>query len=307
MKVKVIEVDPKFNLYILFYPSFILPMVEVQENKVIKLWGICKELVVSKKESKLVVKHEDKMCLDYADEILGFWSIPAKLGIIEKKYREFVEVLMTEYSWFGIATSSLDDIEIFSSIFMSQNTDFHINVVKWIRNIMEKYGSVEAIGSLKTLNIVKNVSSSYQVINFVHALKEYLKYRELILKKNPEEVILYMQKIKGVGPKVSHAYLVFVRKLTIYAPIDRNFISFLRKFEATFNLIANVPKKHYCINYSCGVCPINTNCTYYRVRNAFNAFTAWIQSIAYVHNKIMCKHKFCNKCFLKKLCRAYTS
>lgn len=307
MKVKVIEVDPKFNLYTLFYPSFILPIIKVHENKAVKLWGICKELVVSKKDSELVVKHEDKMCLDYADEILGLWSIPAKLGIIEKKYREFVEVLMTEYSWFGIATSSLDDIEVFSSIFLSQNTDFHINVVKWIRSIMEKYGSIEAIGSLKASDIIKNVSSSYQVLNLVHVLKEYLRYRELILKKNPEEAILYMLKIKGIGPKVSHAYLVFVRKSTIYAPIDRNFISFLRKFEATFNLIANAPKKDYCINYSCGVCPINTNCTYYRVRNAFNAFTAWIQSIAYVHNKIMCKHKFCNKCFLKKLCRVYTS
>lgn len=307
MKVKVIEVDPKFNLYTLFYPSFILPIIEVHENKAVKLWGICKELVVSKKDSELVVKHEDKMCLDYADEILGLWSIPAKLGIIEKKYREFVEVLMTEYSWFGIATSSLDDIEVFSSIFLSQNTDFHINVVKWIRSIMEKYGSIEAIGSLKASDIIKNVSSSYQVLNLVHVLKEYLRYRELILKKNPEEAILYMLKIKGIGPKVSHAYLVFVRKSTIYAPIDRNFISFLRKFEATFNLIANAPKKDYCINYSCGVCPINTNCTYYRVRNAFNVFTAWIQSIAYVHNKIMCKHKFCNKCFLKKLCRVYTS
>ncbi|MEM1644510.1 MAG: hypothetical protein QXL96_01350 [Ignisphaera sp.] len=307
MNVKVIKIDPRLNLFMLFYPSFILPMFNIQEDKAIKLWGECRGLVIIKEDSKLVIKHSDRVCLDYADEILGFWSIPSRFDVIEKRYREFLEILVSEYSWFGIATSPLDDVEIFSSIFLSQNTDFHVNVVKWVRNIMEKYGSIEALTSLELADIVKCIGGSYQVLNLVHALKQYLMYRDHLLKKNPEEVITYMLKIKGVGPKVSHAYLVFVRKLTIYAPIDRNLISFLRNFDVTFDLIANAPKKGYCIRYPCGTCPINIGCTYYRVRNAFKVFAAWVQTVAYIHSKLMCKPKLCHRCFLNKICMVYTS
>lgn len=305
MNVKVIKIDPRLNLSMLFYPSFILPMFEVRGDKAIKLWGACRGLTISKEDSKLAIKHDDRLCLDYVDEILGFWSTPNRLDVIENKYREFLELLVSGYSWFGIATSPLDDIEIFSSIFLSQNTDFHVNVVKWVRNIMEKYGSIEVLTNLKTADIVKHIGGSYQILNLVHALKQYLTYRNHLLEKNPEEVITYMLKIKGVGPKVSHAYLVFVRKSTIYAPIDRNLVSFLRNFDVTFDLVADVPKKGYCIKYSCVTCPINIGCTYYRVRNAFKAFAAWVQTVAYVHNKLMCKPKSCYRCFLNKLCRVY--
>lgn len=307
MEVKVLQIDPKLDLGILLYPSFALPMFEVQGNKVVKLWGVCKGLTVYKKEVELIIEHNERECLDYAYEVLGFWSSSSKISQVVKKYSEFIKLLKSEYSWLGVATSSRDDIEIFTSIFLSQNTDFHTNVVKWVRTILKNYGSIEYILGMDKMRIVNEVSGSYQVLNLAQALKEYLRYRDTILRSDDEAAKKYLLKIEGVGPKVSHAYLMFVKKSTVYAPIDRNLISFLSKFEITSNIIANMPRKDMCIKHTCNTCPNNINCTYYRIRNAFGTFSAWVQTVAYVHNKFVCKRKLCNKCFLKWICNAKSS
>jgi endonuclease III-like uncharacterized protein len=302
MKTRILLVNPKFDLEILLYPSFANPLFHVQSNRIVKLWGVCKGLTIVKKGDELIAKHNDNECLNYVEEVLGIWSLHPKNSNIDEKYSEFVEMLRSEYSWLGIATSSIDDVEIFASIFLSQNTDFHTNVVKWIQIMLMKYGKLEHVINLDRIEIAKEISRSYQVLNLVNALEEYLKFRNRIIIGNDEDAKKLLLKIKGIGPKVSHAYLVFVKKSTIYAPIDRNLISFLSKFGVTSNIVAYLPRKTMCIRCTCNECPFKINCTYYRMRNAFGGYSAWIQTVAYVHTKLMCKLKRCSKCFLKLLC-----
>lgn len=300
---RVIEVNPKLSLRTLFYPSFLLPLIEVRDHKAIKLWGVCKGLTILKEGSRLIVEHEDRECLEYVDEILGFWSIPSMFSAIDERYKEFVEALASMYSWFGIATSSRDDLEIFSSIFLSQNTDFHTNVVRWMKKILEKFGSVEALLNLDTDKISMYVGRSYQVLNLPQILRTYVVYREVILRSDVEEAKGYILKMRGVGPKIFHAYAVFVKKSTSYAPIDKNLVSFLSRFSVTSTIVAGMPKKDKCIKYVCDLCPINLSCTHHRLRRVFGKLSAWIQTVAYVHNKLMCRHKLCRECSLKPLCK----
>lgn len=302
MRSRIIPVDPRLDLEILMYPSFAYPLFEIQSNRITKLWGVCSGLTIHKKVKELIVEHNDSECLEYAEEIIGIWSKHIKNHYLARKYMDFVEVLKSEYSWFGIATSSRDDIEIFASIYLSQNTDFHTNVVKWVQKALANYGSVEPIINLDRIRLTKEIGGSYQVLNLVIALKEYIDYRDKILKSSDENSKKYLLRIKGVGPKISHAYLVFVKKSTIYAPIDRNLLSFLSKFEITSNLAASLPRKDMCLKYVCDSCPINISCTYYKIRNVFSEYSAWIQTIAYVHTKLMCRPRRCRECFLKQIC-----
>lgn len=302
---KVLEVDPNLDLYILFYPSFMYPLLYISSDKVIKRWGICRGLTIHKNGSKLMLMHEDKMCLEYAEEILGLWSIPRSTTMVTRRYRDFIETLIDGYKWFGIATSSLDDVELFSSIFLSQNTDFHKNVVRWVQTALRLYGSISGILNLDHKDVVKSIGGSYQVLRLVQALKEYIKYRDEIRQSSIDTVKNYLLRIKGVGPKVFNAYVMYVKKSTLYAPIDKNLIAFLSRFNIVSEIVVDLPRKSICIKYTCNTCPANSNCTYYRFREAFKDLSGWIQAVAYVHNKLMCRYRRCENCFLKSICKTY--
>lgn len=300
---RVVEIDPRLDLKTLFYPSFVLPLIEVQDYTAVKLWGICRGLKIFKEGSRLVIEHSDKVCLDYADEVLGFWSIPRTFSVIDKGYREFAEALASMYSWLGIATSSRDDIEVFTSIFLSQNTDFHKNVVKWMRRILEKFGSVEATLDLGIDRISRDIGKSYQVLSLSQALRTYLTFRYSILQSSVEEAKKYLLKTRGIGPKTFYAYAVFVKKSTAYAPIDKNLVHFLNRFYTTSGIVSGLPRKDRCISYVCELCPTRYSCTHYRFRRVFGELSAWVQTVAYVHNKLMCRPGLCRGCSLKLLCK----
>lgn len=301
---KSIDIPPGFNFEILFYPSFILPLLNVSKTKVKKIWGFCSELSMEISGNKIILVHSNSECIDYAEEILGLWSTPLRIKPdISKEYREFVDMLIESYEWLGIATSSRDDLEIFTSIFLSKNTDFHVNVVKWVRNILEKYGCMEFLLHINEENVLKSIGRSYQIREFINVLRKYAEFRKILLFQNDISTIKrILLNIKGVGPKIVNAYMLFIKKHTYSAPVDRNLINFLKKFEATYNIISELPKKNLCVKYLCSSCPIKSRCTYYRFVENFKSLSGWIQTVAYLHNKMLCNKKFCDKCNLKNLC-----
>lgn len=303
MKRRIIDVDPRLDLYILIYPSFIFPLVSVSQNKLVKIWGVCKDLTVYKNGSKLIIEHKDEDCLYYADDVLGIWSLPLSASTTSKKCKEFVELLIDNYGWIGIATSPLDDIEIFSSIYLSQNTDFHRNVVKWVQTMFIRYRSIETIVDLDVDTVIKDISRSYQLLQFAQTLRHYLGYRRHILEGSISDVKHYLFSIKGIGPKIFNAYIMYIKKSTFHAPIDKNLIMFLEKFDSTLDIISMMPRKDKCMRYACDNCPINNHCTYYRFYNVFGKLSGWIQTIAYIHNKLICKHGLCKSCILSTICR----
>lgn len=300
---EVFEVDPRLDLYMLIYPSFIFPLVDVSKDRIVKRWGVCKGLAIYKDGAKLIVEHKDAFCINYAKEILGLWSIPYITSVTNGKGVELVKVLINRYGWFGIATSSLDDVELFSAIFLSQNTDFHVNVVRWLQRCFKLYGSVEKILNIDEDRLAKDIGTSYQVLKLAQALKVYLSYRDRILKSDAEEAKRYLLQIKGVGPKICNAYILYVKKNTLYAPIDKNLIDFLSKFDSTLDIVADLPRKNMCLKYYCNMCPRKARCTYYIFRERFKELSGWMQTMAYVHNKLFCRHRLCKSCSLKFLCR----
>lgn len=299
----VLEVDSGLDLYVLLYPSFAFPLFDVTKDKLVKKYGVCRGLIVRKREgSRVEIIHDNRLCMIYAEEVLGLWFKPSTTSQVSRRYRDLVERLLEIYEWFGIATSSQDDVELFSSMFLSQNTDFHRNVVKWLNNIFGKYGAVDKIAEIDVKEIARNIGSSYQVIRLREALRRYLELREMIKEYEIERSKRYLMSIEYVGPKIFNSYALFVKKSPWHAPIDKNFISFLKKFDITRELVAEMPKKSLCLNYDCFNCPMGKRCTYRRVRDAFGQLSGWLQTLAYAHNGLVCRHKLCMICHLRPLC-----
>ncbi len=295
---RIVRVEEIFDLEKLFYPSFILPMIDVYRDRAIKIYGYCSGLKIKKYGSSLEIVHDDIACLDYAEEVLGLWIKPEEyVTHVVRRYREFVDRLIDMYGWLGIATSSRDDVELFTSIFLSRATDFHRNTIRWVR----KFLMLPRDNSISIY--VEDIGKSFQLKQLPTSLKEYYRVRALVIM----EVDVYsvrktLLSINYVGPKIADAYILFIKKDQTFAPIDRNLREFLGRFYQTRELLCHDPRKNLCIKYTCDSCPFRGKCTSYLYRNAFKSLSGWIQNIAYIHNKLYCLKKICSSCLLRDMC-----
>ncbi|MEM0005868.1 MAG: hypothetical protein QXJ56_03070 [Ignisphaera sp.] len=307
MLLKIVNVDRKIDLNKLLYPSFILPLVEMNTitNELFKRWGYCKNLKIRKDNGNIVIAHEEKRCIEYADEILGLWfDIDRYRKDVSKNYQELIEGMIETHGKIGIATSSNDDVEIFSSIFLSRATDFHRNTVRWLRNAFSMFENINRIAYLDNLDsILTSVGNSFQIKQWVAVLRDYLNLRNAIrCEIDIQSIKSRLLRMKFVGPKVTYAYILFILKNTSYAPIDRNFLEFLKRFSVTRPLIGAIPQKRLCMVYTCEHCTYKKVCTLYRVRSAFGHMSGWLQTMAYLHVKTLCNTGGCNICRLRDQC-----
>ncbi len=295
---RIIKIDERFDLEKLFYPSFILPMMNISRDRAIKVYGYCSGLIIKRYDSFLKVVHENKICLDYADEILGLWIKPEMyIAHVKSMYRELVERLIDIYGWLGIATSSIDDIELFTSIFLSRATDFHRNTVKWMKIFL----TLPRDDSIH--RYIESIGRSFQLKQLSVSLREYYRVREILtMEIDVYRIRKILLSIHYVGPKVSDAYILFVKKNQGFAPIDRNLRGFLGRFYKTRELLHQDPRKSLCSKYICENCPAREKCTSYLYRDAFRSLSGWIQNIAYLQNKFYCMRKLCSSCLLKDMC-----
>ncbi len=287
----------------MLYPSFALPLLEVSAEHVRKIYGYCRGLEVRLEDSGLVALHSDPKCIEYAKLVVGTWFDPWKhLNEVDEALRDVVEKLLDAYGWMGIATSPRDDVELFASIVLSRNTDYHTNVVRWMRRILEiGIGRFLEMGSDE---VSKIVGRSYQIHQLREVLRNYLAIRDKLLQSGSLTVRRAIMEMKFLGPKTADAYLLFVKLDTSYAPIDRNLQTFVRMLGLENVLGNEVPTKQICLKYlDCDSCP-HESCLLKGLRRYLGRMSGWFQTVAYVHAKIFCREKRCYECSLRSLCRA---
>lgn len=285
----------------IFYPSFAQPLLEVKALEAVKVWGYCRGLRLEATGGLVRAYHGDEKCLDYAELLLGLWiDPPSLLRYVEPRYRGLAEELVATYEGMGVATSPADDVELFVSIFLSRNTSFHVNVIKWVRRALHLYGSLT---ELADEGKARAVASSYQVLQLPRALVEYLRVRERLLGGAAPEVRQALLRVSHVGPKVAHAYILFTLRDPHYAPVDRNLLKFLSNFEETTDLVeGTAPRKELCLKYECWRCPAAQRCVHSKLAKAFGALTGWVQTVAYTHSGLFCRARRCSDCRLIRFC-----
>lgn len=260
-----------------FYYSYSLPLYAFKRSNgtlvLQKKHGVCKGLICKSSRSQTICYIPDITCQLYVEKLLGLDTQP-----LVRKLCKMLEI-ETGYSYsilhrFAFVHDPYDKIEIFLSVFLSRNTDYYVNTVKWVRNIMETRLFSEGMKSLnissyqfqQLLGIINNVSDIFRSYN------------------DPLGIALKLLKLPNVGPKTVFAFLLHSFGLTQYAPIDRYYRSFL----SLIGVKGKDPNKKYCLSsrLDCSKCAYSSKCVYSLAMNKFHEFNGIIQSLTYIYGRL---------------------
>lgn len=259
-----------------FYYSYSLPLYTFKRLEEIlvfqKKHGVCKGLTCSSSRDQTICYIPDNSCQLYAEKLLGLDTRP----LIRKLHR-MLEI-RTGYSYsilhrFVFIHDPYDKIEIFLSVFLSRNTDYYVNTIRWVRNLME----TRFLERMKPLNI-----SSYQfqqllgIINNVSSI--FRSYND------PLDIALKLLRFPNVGVKTVFAFLLHSFGLTQYAPVDR----YYRRFLLSIGVKGRDPNKKYCLSsrLNCSKCTYSNRCVYSLAMNKFSEFNGIIQSLTYIYGRL---------------------
>lgn len=153
------------------------------------------------------------------------------------------------------------------SVYLSRNTDYYVNTINWVKEALDS-GRIE--------------SSSYIAREF-NEFKGSID-RVLGAGLKPREEAVELMKVRGFGVKLAKAYLLHSYGLTEHSPIDRHYASF-------FGLGKRSAQKARCISKSleCELC--KADCPYYLSTKRFGVFSGVVQSLTYIHGKLVSKRR----------------
>lgn len=164
---------------------------------------------------------------------------------------------------------------VFYAVYLSRNTDYYVNTVRWARQVVEK-GFVD--------------STSYVPLEFnrVKPLIDRVFSRGV----NLRDIVTELLGIPGIGVKSVVALLLHGYGLTEYAPVDRHYARYLG-FEPM------QPPKNHCskLKLACRLC--SRRCIYgYTVRK-YGVFNGFIQSLVYVHARLLGRRSLLEKILVR--------
>ena len=295
MKRIIIETWKEYSLDLTLYPSYVLSLLVREDSSYVKIGGVSKGAII--KQINHCVEVIGEIDEEYAYELTGALTTPWDfLHKSPRNGRAIVEALIEMYPGVGLATGSRDYHFIFISIILSRRTNYHVNVLKWTRNLFPLIKSLE---DLEVIDI--RTISSYQ-FRQLRSLVRMFRYIDPLIKSNidPERIRRSLLSIKGVGPKTADAFLLHGLRITEYAPIDVHFKSLAKKL----GIGALEPQKSYCLRYSCSQCPLRSKCILANAKKLLGSALGYVQTIAYIHDKKYCKLHRCNLCSLRSLCIA---
>ena len=251
------------------YHSYLLPLLSIRREHrwfvFEKTHGVCKGLLCryDKEALELRCTIPDTCTSNYAFHLLGITTykrVWRRRSLAPDVLRS--SILFDCIKKITIPFSPQDKYYVITAIILSKNTDYYINTLRWMDELINK-GVV--------------ISRSYQV-------KQFLKIKQRIKKilsrdKEPLIEAAELLSLKGIGVKSVHAYLLHAYGLTRYAPIDRYFSEYLRHL----GIKGRLPCKKLCIDsrLNCSRCRYSGECIYAQVQRLFGGLTGIIQSIIY--------------------------
>ncbi len=285
-----------YDLELTFYPSFIITMFKKVGNyHWIKSYGYFKGLIV--KQIGDVLEIEGCNDSEVVSKFLGIWYEPEKFIIdVTSNLRDKVEYIVQKCSKIRLAVSPWDRDIIFISTFLSRNTDYYTNVIRWVQKILQLCN--EDVKELKKINI-EYVGKSYQLKQLVEIIDQYFNVKE---DKDIWNLRKQLLKLKFVGPKVVDAYLLFTGKSTFIAPSDKHYVRFSRRI-GLFKY-STFPDKKYCLKFTCEDCPRSHICLTGLSYKHLNNLSSWMQTVSYVYDRMYCSRDACKKCELQRVCKS---
>ncbi len=286
-----IELKRRFNLKLTLYPSFTLAFYSVENSLYRKTIGLKGAFRVCDGEV-----YYYGFSLEEALELSGAWFDPLeKASSLTSRVYSRINPLLEAYESVGLAIDPYDKPWVFTTVVLSRTTDFHTNVLGWVKKLFLEAGDPRLIDE----QVVSRVGGSFQLKQLPVQLRMFFLVREWRFSIDDSRIAL--QEIPGVGPKTATAYLLYTRpEASFLAPVDVHFKRFVRRlgileFEFPWN-------PRLCGRYRCIECPGRGGCLHWKARVELGLLAGWLQTVSYIHDKLYCSRGFCSSCFLKNIC-----
>jgi hypothetical protein len=202
--------------------------------------------------------------------ISGRWYSPWRyINDAASDLRDAVHSLAEKYGdCVSISISPGDEDLLFVVAFLTQNTNYHTNVLKWTRALFSKTEDLAEMAE-----VAPSIGRSYQLRRLPQAVRRYL---ELGRPRDRRELL----SIPGVGAKVADLYLLFTGDATA-APVDKHFM----RTAPRLGLRGRPPSPAHCRRYTCGTCPLAPRCLRAQAAEKLGRLAGWVQTLAYLADK----------------------
>jgi len=288
----VLEAWEEFDLSISIKASFSLPLFE-QENAsaFVKIYGHRAGLRL---EGRLGLTLYKGCNLSEASFLSGAWFDPFEgASKLRRKARLAIYELLQVFPGLGLAIDPWDIKAMFYSIFLSRNTDYYANTVRWVREMAIRAGDERGLAQLDP----RAFGSSYQLAQLAEirdalndALASLSPGLELV---GSEEAFSLVKKellsLPHVGPKTVHAFGLFCFGLTQLAPADRHLLAIARALGLVGEDV-KTPRKDLCVRYECsgedGPCPQAPRCLTASLMRELGPMAGWLQTAAFLYGAL---------------------
>lgn len=286
----IIRVERKgLNLPLTLYPSFVLALLEERGGAYVKVAGRMRGCFF-KVEGEYIVTNCGFTEVSYWT---GVWFLDRlRPSAVKPSLRWLVETLCEAYSSLGLAINPFDPLHVFIPVFLSQNTSYHTNVLRWCRALWSLTDDPLEAGVR-----AREVSGSYQLARLYSAVK----CCEESLSADVWETRIALLRCKWVGPKVADAFLLFGLGDTTAVPVDKHFTALTSRLGLWRD--AKKPQKNLCAQHPCPTCPRREFCLRWRASNELGELAGWVQTVFYVHDKLYCSAGKCYECPLRSECQ----
>lgn len=331
-----------FNLDLTLKPSFVSSLYRrVDEKYWVKIAGRLggqlsfKQVSPSSIEVRSTARIRKKELEEIALIETGLWHEPFEnlLHSLPRNIRQKVERLSDVYAGVRLPVAQKDIPLIIVSVSLSKRAGYRF-VLNWCDRIWRKYDG--RIGELAkaSLKELREIGTSYQVINLKRTLRDFIEIpRRIDLLPSPlnfiarrerttEEILsrvdpwisrlILLNLCWGLGPKAADSIILSTRKAPEFIPCDIH----LRTVATRLRLISEkdlMPRKELCSKYVCdekagsdygiALCPVMKECM--RSHLAYlGELGGWFQTLSYLHGSSFCKARApdCAKCPMKEFC-----
>lgn len=283
MRVNSREID----LDVTLYASFSLPMYRKDRDCWVKVFGYGAGTKVCYSGR---FECQGSACSEkFLSYVTGLW-IDKERGLkeLEGTPRRVAEEVVERYYCLSISAAPWDTMEILTAVFLSRNTDYHSNTVKWVRALLSIASrlSIESISPLEeAVRQVYRRFGSYQLKQYAEVLGDLHAAALRATTEAPEMIRRALIRIKYVGPKVANAFMLHSGLSEAAAPVDVHYVRFLKKY-GLLDKPLSPPRKDFCSEYNCLSCPRRDACLYGYTSRLFGKLNGFIQTAAYVSGKL---------------------
>ena len=286
------EAWEEFDLSISIKASFSLPLFEQKDASVlVKTYGYKKGLRL---EGRLGLLLFEGCSLPEASFLSGAWFDPFEgASKLRRRPRMAVYELLQVFPGLGLAINPWDIRAMFYSIFLSRNTDYYANTVRWVREMAKKASDEDGLAELDP----REFGSSYQLAQLAEikdGLGDVLALLPPGLELVGSEASYSLVKkrllsLPHVGPKTVHALGLFCLGLTQLAPADRHLLAMAKEL-GLVGEDARTPRKELCMEFECSgdgkPCPQAPSCLTASLMRELGHMAGWFQTASFLYGAL---------------------